>query len=110
MIFGFGKRHPDKSFKQRVTEFWQWYPQVAERFFETIERGQCQSLAKEVGDFMDRTLPGLAWVFGPGEQGGHSFTVSGEGGGQTALGRILAFASDGTSPLDVLRLTSAVQP
>jgi len=79
MIFGFGKRRPDKSFKQRVTEFWQWYPQVAERFFQTIERGQCKSLAKEVGDFMDRTLPGLAWVFGPGEQGGHSFTVSGEG-------------------------------
>lgn len=28
---------------------------------------------------MQETLPSLSWVFGPGEMGGHSFTVSGEG-------------------------------
>ena len=28
---------------------------------------------------MGETMPGLAWVFGPGQEGGHSFTVSGEG-------------------------------
>jgi hypothetical protein len=67
------------TFKERVTAFWDWYVQVADRFFQTIERGRCEDLVAEVGGFMDETLPHLAWVFGPGENGGHSFTVSGEG-------------------------------
>lgn len=79
MVFGFGKKSAQKTFKQRVIEFWKWYPQVADRFFQTIERGQCGTLADEVSKFMDATLPRMAWVFGPGEGGGHSFTVSGEG-------------------------------
>lgn len=79
MVFGFGKKSVQKNFKQRVAEFWKWYPQVADRFFRTIESKKCESLAGEVSKFMDATLPHLAWVFGPGEGGGHSFTVSGEG-------------------------------
>ncbi len=67
------------TFKERVDRFWQWFPTVAERFYETIESGQCRELADEVSQYMGETLPGLAWVFGPGENGGHSFTVSGEG-------------------------------
>lgn len=67
------------TFKDRVTRFWNWYADVADRFYQTIEEGRCPDLADEVGEFMDRTLPHLAWVFGPGEGGGHSFTVSGEG-------------------------------
>lgn len=47
--------------------------------FEMIEAGRCQDLTKEAGDFMQNTLPHLSWVFGPGENGGHSFTVTGEG-------------------------------
>jgi len=79
MIFGLGKKRAEKSFKDRVTEFWNWYPQVSDRFFQTIERGDCRALTDEVSDFMANTLPGMAWVFGPGENDGHSFTVSGEG-------------------------------
>ncbi|MBL8889278.1 MAG: hypothetical protein JNL67_04820 [Planctomycetaceae bacterium] len=79
MVFGFGKKPAQKTFKHRVAEFWKWYPQVADRFFQTIERKQCESLAGEVSKFMNSTLPDMAWVFGPGEGGGHSFTVSGEG-------------------------------
>lgn len=67
------------TFKTRVAEFWKWYPQVADRFFQTIEDGRCEDLTTEVSEFMEETLPHLAWVFGPGENGGHSFTVSGEG-------------------------------
>ncbi|MCO8122714.1 hypothetical protein NHH03_13280 [Stieleria sp. TO1_6] len=69
----------DATFKQRVELFWQWFPSVAGRFYETIEAGNCADLADEVSEFMGETMPGLAWVFGPGEDGGHSFTVSGEG-------------------------------
>lgn len=67
------------TFKDRVTRFWEWYPQVASRFYDSIEEGQCENLVPEVGDFMAETLPEFAWAFGPGEDGGHSFTVSGEG-------------------------------
>jgi hypothetical protein len=69
----------ERTFKQRVEAFWEWFPTVADRFYETIESGQCSELADEVSEYMGETLPGLAWVFGPGEQGGHSFTISGEG-------------------------------
>jgi hypothetical protein len=79
MIFGFGKGRRGTTFKDRVTEFWDWYVRVADRFFETIEQGRCEDLTSEVSDFMQKTLPNLSWVFGPGEKGGHSFTVTGEG-------------------------------
>ncbi|MCA9139225.1 MAG: hypothetical protein KDB00_20770 [Planctomycetales bacterium] len=68
-----------QTFKERVEVFWNWFPEVSSRFFETIESGKCAELADEVSEFMANTMPGLAWVFGPGENGGHSFTVSGEG-------------------------------
>lgn len=68
-----------RTFKERVELFWNWYADVAPRFFQTIEDGQCTSLVGEVSEFMGETMPGLAWVFGPGDDGGHSFTVSGEG-------------------------------
>ena len=67
------------TFRARVDQFWDWFPQVADRFFQTIESGKCADLVDEVSEFMGNHLPGLAWVFGPGEDGGHSFTVSGEG-------------------------------
>jgi hypothetical protein len=66
------------TFKQRVAAFWEWYPRSANRLFEMIERGQSKEIADFTGQFMDSTLPGLSWVFGPGP-GGHSFTVTGDG-------------------------------
>jgi hypothetical protein len=68
-----------KTFKERVEEFWEWYQQVAERFFQTIENNQCADLVDEVSEKMGLLLYDMAWVFGPGENGGHSLTVSGEG-------------------------------
>ncbi len=79
MVFGFGKKERNgKSFKDRVTDFWQWYPQNAVRLTQMIET-RSDDIAEFMSTFMDQTMPGLAWVFGPGESGGHSFTVSGEG-------------------------------
>lgn len=78
----FKKRPPleTHTFKERVETFWHWYASGADRFYQTIERGQCADLAPEVSAKMDELLPGLAWVFGPGAHGvGHSFTISGEG-------------------------------
>ncbi len=63
------------SFKDRVAEFWGWYASVADRFFQEIEAGQCANLTTEVRRQCDKLLPALSWVFGPGENGGHSFTL-----------------------------------
>jgi hypothetical protein len=84
MIFGFGKKQAkqlssQETYKQRVAEFWQWYPQVADQIFQLIESGDTDALTELVAPYMERTLPGLAWVFGAGEPGGHSFTLTGEG-------------------------------
>ncbi|MGH2551568.1 MAG: hypothetical protein ACRDHN_19455, partial [Thermomicrobiales bacterium] len=60
--------------------FWAWFAEVADRFYETIEKKECSSLATETSAKVDELLPGFAWVFGPGpDKKGHSFTLSGEG-------------------------------
>ena len=83
-MFSLFKRDSPKkeedTFKKRVQKFWCWYAEVAPRFYETIEAKKCPSLASEVSTKVNETLPGFAWVFGPGVDGsGHSFTLSGEG-------------------------------
>lgn len=67
------------TFKARVEEFWQWFSASAERFYQTIEDKRCGDLTEEVSAAIDLLLPGISWVFGPGENGGHSFTLTGEG-------------------------------
>ncbi len=68
------------TFKTRVEKFWEWYCEVAPRFFATIEAKKCADLTGEVSAKINDLLPGFAWVFGPGaDKKGHSFTLSGEG-------------------------------
>jgi len=69
----------EPTFNERVDTFWTWYAGVADRFHRTIDDKRCADLADEVSAKVDELLPGFAWVFGPGENGGHSFTLSGEG-------------------------------
>lgn len=85
-MFSFFRRKPPAplpagpaTFNERVDAFWLWYAGVAARFFQTIEDSRCSDLTGEVSAKVDELLPGFAWVFGPGENGGHSFTLSGEG-------------------------------
>ncbi|HEV2434616.1 MAG TPA: hypothetical protein VG077_01330 [Verrucomicrobiae bacterium] len=83
MLSLFKRHEPTKgevTFKNRVQDFWNWYAEVAPRFYQTIEAKNCPSLATEVSAKVDEMLPGFAWVFGPGENGnGHSFTLTGAG-------------------------------
>lgn len=81
MLSFFKRRSVPESlnFKARVESFWDWYAKVASRFYQTIEDKRCTDLTGEVSKKVDELLPGFAWVFGPGENGGHSFTLSGEG-------------------------------
>ena len=71
---------PTPTYKERVAAFWEWYSSVAQEFYDTIEAGNCGDLTGQLGPKVDELLPGLAWVFGPGENGeGHSLTLSPEG-------------------------------
>ncbi len=72
-------RATSPTLKERVEEFWKWYGEHAERFHETIQARRCSDLTSEVSEAVIRWLPGMAWVFGPGEKDHEeSFTLSGE--------------------------------
>lgn len=75
----FREERSEWTFQNGVEEFWKWFPAVASRFYKVIDDGACADLTGETVDMMTKHLPGLAWFFGPGNPGGHSFTVSGEG-------------------------------
>ena len=80
MIFAQSDQPGAHTFKTRVASFWNWYAQNADRFYQTIESGQCPDLEPEVSKIVHQLFPGFAWVFGPGADGvGHSFTLSAEG-------------------------------
>lgn len=68
------------TLKERVAWFWEWFSASAQRFHETIEDKHCIDLQPETSQAIDRWLPHMAWVYGPGKnKGGHSLTLSGEG-------------------------------
>ena len=72
----------EPTFKERVERFWQWFAEVAPRFYTVLEEEADQGMMAETTDIVDELFPGFAWVYGPGEAGpgepGRSFTLSGE--------------------------------
>ncbi len=69
----------EPTFNDRVRRFWDWFQTVAQEFRETIDAGRCGDLAEVTARKVRELGPGFAWVYGPGKDGGHSFTLSGEG-------------------------------
>jgi hypothetical protein len=72
----------EPTFKDRVERFWQWFPQVAARFYKMLEEDNATDVVAETTDKVDELFPDFAWVYGPGEAGpgepGQSFTLSGQ--------------------------------
>lgn len=67
------------TLKQRVEQFWKWFPSVSQKYFDALEQNQFDSLVEEFGRQMSTFLYDMAWVFGPGpNDDSHSLTVSGE--------------------------------
>jgi hypothetical protein len=84
MFSFFRRKHPspppEKTFNERVAEFWTWFEEVAPRFTATIDAHKCADLTEETSTRVDQLYPRFAWVYGPGpEKKGHSLTLSGEG-------------------------------
>lgn len=68
------------TFRERVLEFWEWFPTVAESIAETIHGENAREELSEFADQVREKIGGLSWVFGPGESEDRlSFTVTGEG-------------------------------
>jgi hypothetical protein len=75
-----GTQSLEQTFKKRVENFWEWYTEVAHRYYETIEDKASHSLEPEISAKVDDLSPRFAWVFGPGPDGnGNSLTLTGEG-------------------------------
>lgn len=69
----------DLTLKQRVEEFWRWFPTVCDRYYQAIETGSFEELLDEFSRKLSSLLFDMAWVFGPGaDEAGHSLTISGE--------------------------------
>ncbi len=82
MIFGIGKKKKVSSglsFKRRVESFWDWYATNSRHFLEKIDSGAIDDIVPEIEQNTSEWLVGLSWVFGPGTEDGHSFTITGEG-------------------------------
>lgn len=82
-MFSLFKRKPavvatESTFKARVDRFWQWYASAGDRLYRAIEEKRAHELPDEVSAKVNEVIDGCAWVFGPGEDGGHSFTITGE--------------------------------
>lgn len=84
-MLSFFRRKPDptpaeKTFDERVAEFWRWFQEVAPRFTATIDAHKCADLTEETSANVNKLYPDFAWVYGPGANNqGHSLTLSGEG-------------------------------
>ncbi len=71
---------PEKTFNERVTEFWLWFQEAAPRFTATIDAHKCADLTEETSANVNKLYEDFAWVYGPGaDNKGHSLTLSGEG-------------------------------
>jgi len=79
-MFSFFKKAPEETYKSNVKDFWIWFEQNAPRLKETIDRGECSSLARETSEAINKMIPHIGWCYGPGEDdGSHALTLSPEG-------------------------------
>lgn len=71
----------NSTFRERVQDFWQWFPTVAPAIAGGLMSGNgLEGLAFDFAAEVRDRVGGLSWVFGPGEaEGRFSFTVTGEG-------------------------------
>lgn len=85
MLKRFFKNSPAKAstvltLKQRMEAFWKWFSENSEKFYQAIESGSFDQYTSEFSTKINEILPGVAWVFGPGDDDeGHSLTLSPEG-------------------------------
>ena len=70
----------DATFRERVHEFWDWFPTQADQLANAVKSDNPQENLESFFDQVREKIGGLAWAFGPGSTDDTlSFTVTGEG-------------------------------
>ena len=70
----------DATFRERVHEFWDWFPTQADQLASAVKSDNPQENLESFFDQVREKIGGLAWAFGPGStEDTLSFTVTGEG-------------------------------
>ena len=72
-------RSDECHFLQRVDDFWAWFPTVAQEAYQDMNEGDLDGIMSRFPSEMNRLMPNLSWVFGPGKDDGLSLTITGEG-------------------------------
>ena len=77
----FWKKKPKQTFRQRVDEFWDWFPTVAPGYHQQLLGKRGNEVVADVERKLDKLLPGICWGFGVEnvDQGNVSFNLTGEG-------------------------------
>lgn len=67
------------TFTERVREFWQWFPGIADEVKAGMKSNDPQAATERFASEVREKIGGLSWVFGPGRsEDSMSFTVTGE--------------------------------
>ena len=70
----------DATFRERVHEFWNWFPDQADQLTAAVKSDNPKESLASFFDDVRAKIGGLAWAFGPGStEDTLSFTVTGEG-------------------------------
>ena len=70
----------DATFRERVHEFWDWFPEQADQLTAAVKSEDPKESLEYFVEAVRAKIGGLAWAFGPGSsEETLSFTVTGEG-------------------------------
>lgn len=77
----FWKKKSKQTFRERVDEFWNWFPTVATRYQDLLLDKRGNEVVADAGRKLDKLLPGICWGFGiqNPDQRSVSFNLTGEG-------------------------------
>jgi hypothetical protein len=68
----------EKTYRERVLDFWEWFPTVADHYATMLRNQKGDQIVLEIKEKMDALLPHLSWELG-GAEDSFFFTLSGEG-------------------------------
>jgi len=77
----FWNKKPKQTFRQRVDEFWDWFPTVAPGYGQLLLDNRGNEVVEDAGKKLEKLLPGICWGFGieSADQGRFTFNLTGEG-------------------------------
>lgn len=77
----FWNKKPKQTFRQRVDEFWDWFPTAAPGYRQLLLDKRGNEVVEDAGRKLEKLLPGICWGFGieDTDEGRVTFNLTGEG-------------------------------